>query len=171
MTTALTKRRRVFPPSFTIASSATPKIGRMASLGHSLAPHPREFRRERAFGPSTLCRGRRGTRELRLGAVRLGWPGGDGGTRAGLHRGDWGGVRSRGSQRVVLGTLEAREIVDHAETLARQPAAAQRVRQAAYRTARSYTWDRVARLLLNQIGRRARAQGLLAPAAGRGGYQ
>ena len=76
-----------------------------------------------------------------------------------------------GRNAVVLETLEAREIVDHAETLARQPAAAQRVRQAAYRTARTYTWDRVARLLLNQIGRRARAQGLLAPAAGRGGYQ
>jgi glycosyltransferase involved in cell wall biosynthesis len=76
-----------------------------------------------------------------------------------------------GRNAVVLETLEAKEIVDHAETLARQPATAQRVRQAAYRTARSYTWDRVARLLLNQIGRRARAQGLLAPAAGRGGYQ
>lgn len=68
-----------------------------------------------------------------------------------------------GRNAVVLQTLEAMEIVDHAETFARCPATARRVRQAAYQTARSYTWDRVARLLLNQIGRRARAQGLLAP--------
>jgi len=69
-----------------------------------------------------------------------------------------------GRNAVVLETLEAKEIADHAETFARRPAIAQRVRQAAYQTARSYTWDRVARLLLNQVGRRARAQGLLAPA-------
>jgi glycosyltransferase involved in cell wall biosynthesis len=70
-----------------------------------------------------------------------------------------------GRNAVVLETLEAKEIVDHAETFARCPAIARRVRQAAYKTARSYTWGRVARLLLNQVGRRARAQGLLAPAA------
>ncbi len=70
-----------------------------------------------------------------------------------------------GRNAVVLETLEAKEIVDHAETFARLPATAQRVRQAAHRTARSYTWDRVAQLLLNRVGRRARAQGLLAPAA------
>lgn len=70
-----------------------------------------------------------------------------------------------GRNAVVLETLEAMEIVDYAETFAREPATARRVRRAAYRTARSYTWDRVARLLLDQVGRRARAQGLLAPAA------
>jgi len=70
-----------------------------------------------------------------------------------------------GRNAVVLETLEAKEIVDHAEDFARRPATAERVRQAAYQTARTYTWDQVARLFLNQVGRRARAQGLLAPAA------
>jgi hypothetical protein len=70
-----------------------------------------------------------------------------------------------GRNAVVLETLEAKEIVDHVETFARWPATAQRVRQAAYQTAQSYTWDGVARVLLSQVGRHARAQGLLAPAA------
>jgi glycosyltransferase involved in cell wall biosynthesis len=70
-----------------------------------------------------------------------------------------------GRNAVVLETLTPKEIVDHAETFAAQPAAAKRVRRAAYQTARSYTWDRVVRLLLTRIGHQARAQGLLTPSA------
>jgi glycosyltransferase involved in cell wall biosynthesis len=70
-----------------------------------------------------------------------------------------------GRNSVVLESLEAEEIVRHAERLARSPATVHRLRRAAYRTARTYTWDGVIRLLFDQLDRRARMQGLLAPAA------
>ncbi len=70
-----------------------------------------------------------------------------------------------GRNAVVLDTLEANEIVGHVERLARHPATVHRLRRAAYRTAQAYTWDGVVRVLLNQVGRRARTQGLLTPAA------
>lgn len=69
-----------------------------------------------------------------------------------------------GRNAVVLETLEADEIVSHAERLARCPATGYRLRRAAYRTAQSYTWDGVLLRLLDQVGCRARSQGLLAPA-------
>jgi glycosyltransferase involved in cell wall biosynthesis len=69
-----------------------------------------------------------------------------------------------GRNAVVLETLEADEIVSHAERLARCSATGYRLRRAAYRTAQSYTWDGVLLRLLDQIGCRARSQELLAPA-------
>jgi len=70
-----------------------------------------------------------------------------------------------GRNSVVLESLEAEEIVGHAERLARSPGTVHRLRWAAYRTARAYTWDGVIRRLFDQLGHRARIQGLLAPAA------
>ena len=70
-----------------------------------------------------------------------------------------------GRNSVVLESLEAEEIVGHAERLARSPGTVHRLRRAAYRTARAYTWDGVIRRLFDQLGHRARIQGLLAPAA------
>jgi len=73
-----------------------------------------------------------------------------------------------GRNAVVLETLEGREIVDHAQALRSRPELASRLRRGAYRTARSYAWDRVVRMLLTQVGCRARAQGLLPPADSEG---
>jgi glycosyltransferase involved in cell wall biosynthesis len=70
-----------------------------------------------------------------------------------------------GRNSVVLESLEAEEIVGHAERLARSPGTVHRLRRAAYRTARAYTWDGVMRRLLDQFGHRARAYDPLAPAA------
>jgi glycosyltransferase involved in cell wall biosynthesis len=65
-----------------------------------------------------------------------------------------------GRNAVVLETLEGEEIADRVEQMAREPRATRRLRRAAYLTARAYSWESVARLLLERLGRHARTEGL-----------
>ncbi len=65
-----------------------------------------------------------------------------------------------GRNAVVLETLEGEEIADRVEQMAREPRAMRRLRRAAYLTARAYSWESVARLLLERLGRHARTEGL-----------
>jgi hypothetical protein len=67
-----------------------------------------------------------------------------------------------GRNAVVLETLEPEEIVDRAEQLTREPRISRRLRAGAYRTAHSYSWRSVGRLLLARLEAQARTQGLIA---------
>lgn len=69
-----------------------------------------------------------------------------------------------GRNAVVLETLEPSEIANQSEELAKRPELASRLRRAARRTARLYTWDRVVSLLVGHLGTQAARQGLLDPA-------
>jgi glycosyltransferase involved in cell wall biosynthesis len=67
-----------------------------------------------------------------------------------------------GRNAVVLETLEPEEIVVRAEQLTREPRISRRLRAGAYRTAHSYSWRSVGRLLLARLEAQARTQGLIA---------
>lgn len=69
-----------------------------------------------------------------------------------------------GHNALVLETLDPREIAERIETLERRPATSRRLRRAARSTARRYTWETVARLLISHVEQEARRRELLADA-------
>jgi glycosyltransferase involved in cell wall biosynthesis len=74
-----------------------------------------------------------------------------------------------GHNAVVLQTLDPREIADRYEELSSSPERAARIRRAARNTARDYSWQSVAAVLLERVAEQATRQGirLIAPRADR----
>lgn len=66
-----------------------------------------------------------------------------------------------GRNAVVLETLDPNEIADRSDDLASHPEWSSRLRRAARATARTYTWDRVARLLIAAVEAQAARQAIL----------
>ncbi len=66
-----------------------------------------------------------------------------------------------GKNAVVLETLHAAEIVDRSDELAANPDRVARIRRAAMRTARDFTWDKVLATLVGRAEEAARRQAIL----------
>jgi glycosyltransferase involved in cell wall biosynthesis len=69
-----------------------------------------------------------------------------------------------GRNAVVLETLDPSEIADQSDKLASHPEQGVRLRRAARATAQTYTWDRIARILIAALQEQAIRQGILARA-------
>ena len=65
-----------------------------------------------------------------------------------------------GRNAVVLQTLDPREIADRHQDLSTSPERAARIRRAARNTARDYSWQRVAAVLLQRVAEQATRQGI-----------